>query len=131
MISATYAQFFCYFTYHVHKYTSFRCYTQCAPIQLQGYIRGWLIRRRWKRVIQDYLASPQASLMRKRNQVREQLELHSCDTHYVALHQSRYSLALACSAHLEVCGFRRRLRESVDCADRGVQKTVRDWSPFS
>ena len=40
-------------------------------LQLQCHIRGWLIRRRWKRVVDAYMTSPHAGLMRKRNQVRE------------------------------------------------------------
>ena len=37
--------------------------------QLQGYVRGWLIRRRWWNVVEQYLKSPSADLMKKRNQV--------------------------------------------------------------
>ena len=40
------------------------------PPQLQGYIRGWLIRRRWKKVVRQYLDSPSAATVKKRNQVR-------------------------------------------------------------
>lgn len=37
--------------------------------QVQSFLRGWLCRRKWKTVIQDYIRSPHADSMRKRNQV--------------------------------------------------------------
>lgn len=36
---------------------------------MQSFLRGWLCRRKWKTVIQDYIRSPHADSMRKRNQV--------------------------------------------------------------
>ncbi|XP_012590339.1 PREDICTED: ras-specific guanine nucleotide-releasing factor 1-like [Condylura cristata] len=36
---------------------------------VQSFLRGWLCRRKWKSVIQDYIRSPHADSMRKRNQV--------------------------------------------------------------
>lgn len=36
---------------------------------LQGYIRGWLIRRRWKKLVRQYMESPLTALLKKRNQL--------------------------------------------------------------
>uniref|UniRef100_A0A8C3VB99 Ras protein specific guanine nucleotide releasing factor 1 n=1 Tax=Catharus ustulatus TaxID=91951 RepID=A0A8C3VB99_CATUS len=36
---------------------------------VQSFLRGWLCRRKWKTIIQDYIRSPHADSMRKRNQV--------------------------------------------------------------
>lgn len=35
--------------------------------KVQSLCRGWLYRRRWKRIVKDYIESPQAANMRKRN----------------------------------------------------------------
>ncbi|KAF1377883.1 hypothetical protein PFLUV_G00205360 [Perca fluviatilis] len=32
-------------------------------------MRGWLCRRKWKIIVQDYISSPHAESMRKRNQI--------------------------------------------------------------
>ncbi|XP_054997612.1 ras-specific guanine nucleotide-releasing factor 1 isoform X2 [Sorex araneus] len=37
--------------------------------KVQSFLRGWLCRRKWKSIIQDYIRSPHADSMRKRNQV--------------------------------------------------------------
>nr|XP_036869426.1 ras-specific guanine nucleotide-releasing factor 1 isoform X5 [Manis javanica] len=37
--------------------------------KVQSFLRGWLCRRKWKSIIQDYVRSPHADSMRKRNQV--------------------------------------------------------------
>ncbi|XP_032692757.1 ras-specific guanine nucleotide-releasing factor 1 isoform X1 [Lontra canadensis] len=37
--------------------------------KVQSFLRGWLCRRKWKTVIQDYVRSPHADSMRKRNQL--------------------------------------------------------------
>ncbi|KAK1327755.1 hypothetical protein QTO34_012662 [Cnephaeus nilssonii] len=37
--------------------------------KVQSFLRGWLCRRKWKTVIQDYIRSPHADSMRKRNQL--------------------------------------------------------------
>ncbi|XP_029337833.1 ras-specific guanine nucleotide-releasing factor 1-like [Mus caroli] len=37
--------------------------------EVQSFLRGWLCRRKWKNIIQDYIRSPHADSMRKRNQV--------------------------------------------------------------
>ncbi|XP_011372709.1 ras-specific guanine nucleotide-releasing factor 1 [Pteropus vampyrus] len=37
--------------------------------EVQSFLRGWLCRRKWKTIIQDYIRSPHADSMRKRNQV--------------------------------------------------------------
>uniref|UniRef100_A0A6Q2WSX5 Ras protein specific guanine nucleotide releasing factor 1 n=1 Tax=Esox lucius TaxID=8010 RepID=A0A6Q2WSX5_ESOLU len=36
---------------------------------VQSFLRGWICRRKWKSIIQDYIRSPHAESMRKRNQV--------------------------------------------------------------
>lgn len=43
----------------------------CVPLnrQVQSFLRGWICRRKWKTIIQDYIRSPHAESMRKRNQV--------------------------------------------------------------
>uniref|UniRef100_A0A674GSM8 Ras protein specific guanine nucleotide releasing factor 1 n=1 Tax=Taeniopygia guttata TaxID=59729 RepID=A0A674GSM8_TAEGU len=43
--------------------------------KVQSFLRGWLCRRKWKTIIQDYIRSPHADSMRKRNQVYVQ-QLH-------------------------------------------------------
>uniref|UniRef100_A0A670KIH9 Ras protein specific guanine nucleotide releasing factor 1 n=1 Tax=Podarcis muralis TaxID=64176 RepID=A0A670KIH9_PODMU len=40
-----------------------------ARKNVQSFLRGWLCRRKWKTIIQDYIRSPHADSMRKRNQV--------------------------------------------------------------
>ncbi|NWY67380.1 RGRF1 factor, partial [Erithacus rubecula] len=50
------------------------CGSPCPPQvslspQVQSFLRGWLCRRKWKTIIQDYIRSPHADSMRKRNQV--------------------------------------------------------------
>ncbi|KAM9481619.1 ras-specific guanine nucleotide-releasing factor 1 isoform 2-T2 [Clarias gariepinus] len=37
--------------------------------KVQSFLRGWMCRRKWKNIIQDYIRSPHAESMRKRNQV--------------------------------------------------------------
>ncbi|XP_016345114.1 ras-specific guanine nucleotide-releasing factor 1-like [Sinocyclocheilus anshuiensis] len=37
--------------------------------EVQSFLRGWMCRRKWKTIIQDYIRSPHAESMRKRNQV--------------------------------------------------------------
>uniref|UniRef100_A0A8C5NHW9 Ras-specific guanine nucleotide-releasing factor 1-like n=1 Tax=Gouania willdenowi TaxID=441366 RepID=A0A8C5NHW9_GOUWI len=37
--------------------------------KVQSFLRGWICRRKWKTIIQDYIRSPHAESMRKRNQV--------------------------------------------------------------
>ncbi|XP_024155127.1 ras-specific guanine nucleotide-releasing factor 2 isoform X3 [Oryzias melastigma] len=36
---------------------------------VQSFMRGWLCRRKWKIIVQDYICSPHAESMRKRNQI--------------------------------------------------------------
>uniref|UniRef100_A0A7N8XXM4 Ras protein-specific guanine nucleotide-releasing factor 2b n=1 Tax=Mastacembelus armatus TaxID=205130 RepID=A0A7N8XXM4_9TELE len=38
-------------------------------VSVQGFMRGWLCRRKWKIIVQDYICSPHAESMRKRNQI--------------------------------------------------------------
>ncbi|CAG02359.1 unnamed protein product, partial [Tetraodon nigroviridis] len=42
---------------------------QVGVAQVQSFLRGWICRRKWKTIIQDYIRSPHAESMRKRNQV--------------------------------------------------------------
>uniref|UniRef100_A0A673XBU8 Ras protein specific guanine nucleotide releasing factor 2 n=1 Tax=Salmo trutta TaxID=8032 RepID=A0A673XBU8_SALTR len=37
--------------------------------KVQSFMRGWLCRRKWKLIVQDYICSPHAESMRKRNQI--------------------------------------------------------------
>ena len=37
--------------------------------KVQSLCRGWLYRRRWKRIVKDYIESPQALNLRKRNRI--------------------------------------------------------------
>uniref|UniRef100_S4S047 Ras protein specific guanine nucleotide releasing factor 1 n=1 Tax=Petromyzon marinus TaxID=7757 RepID=S4S047_PETMA len=37
--------------------------------KVQSFLRGWLCRRKWKAIVQDYIRSPQAESRRKRNQL--------------------------------------------------------------
>ncbi|XP_069556789.1 ras-specific guanine nucleotide-releasing factor 2 isoform X2 [Brachyistius frenatus] len=37
--------------------------------KVQSFMRGWLCRRKWKIIVQDYISSPHAESMRKRNQI--------------------------------------------------------------
>ncbi|XP_055481496.1 ras-specific guanine nucleotide-releasing factor 2 isoform X3 [Psammomys obesus] len=37
--------------------------------KVQSFMRGWLCRRKWKSIVQDYICSPHAESMRKRNQI--------------------------------------------------------------
>lgn len=36
---------------------------------MQSFFRGWLCRRRWKQIVEEYIKSPHAESMRKRNQL--------------------------------------------------------------
>lgn len=40
-----------------------------VSLQVQSFMRGWLCRRKWKIIVQDYICSPHAESMRKRNQI--------------------------------------------------------------
>ena len=35
--------------------------------KVQSFFRGWLCRRRWKQIVEEYIHSPHAESMRKRN----------------------------------------------------------------
>ncbi|KAF3849216.1 hypothetical protein F7725_015713 [Dissostichus mawsoni] len=37
--------------------------------KIKSFMRGWLCRRKWKIIVQDYISSPHAESMRKRNQI--------------------------------------------------------------
>ncbi|VDM31598.1 unnamed protein product [Hydatigera taeniaeformis] len=37
--------------------------------KVQSFLRGWLCRRRWKHIVEEYLLSPHAESMRKRNSI--------------------------------------------------------------
>jgi hypothetical protein len=36
---------------------------------IQSYVKGWLIRKKWKRVVNDYLKTPSADMIRMRNKL--------------------------------------------------------------
>lgn len=55
-----------------------------VPIQVQSFMRGWLCRRKWKIIVQDYICSPHAESMRKRNQIV--FNMVEAETEYVNLH---------------------------------------------
>ena len=38
-------------------------------IQLQGYIRGYLLRKKFRKLVHDYINSPHANSKKERNQV--------------------------------------------------------------
>lgn len=38
--------------------------------KVQSFFRGWLCRRRWKQIVEQYIKSPHAESMRKRNRYR-------------------------------------------------------------
>lgn len=57
--------------------------------KVQSFFRGWLCRRRWKQIVEEYIKSPHAESMRKRNSLvfsmveaeeeyLEQLEVNFC-----------------------------------------------------
>ncbi|XP_013403416.1 ras-specific guanine nucleotide-releasing factor 1 [Lingula anatina] len=37
--------------------------------KVQSFFRGWLCRRRWKQIVEEYIRSPHAEMMRKRNSI--------------------------------------------------------------
>ncbi len=41
-----------------------------VPFQVQSFFRGWLCRRRWKQIVDEYIRSDHAESMRKRNRYR-------------------------------------------------------------
>ncbi|XP_071844358.1 ras-specific guanine nucleotide-releasing factor 2-like [Apostichopus japonicus] len=49
--------------------------------RVQSFIRGWLCRRRWKSIVQDYIRSPHAESMRKRNHIV--FGMVECEREYV------------------------------------------------
>ncbi|XP_066274994.1 ras-specific guanine nucleotide-releasing factor 1-like isoform X2 [Branchiostoma lanceolatum] len=49
--------------------------------KVQSFLRGWLCRRRWKSIVQDYIRSPHAESMRKRNQIV--FTMVECEEEYV------------------------------------------------
>lgn len=49
--------------------------------KVQGFFRGWLCRRRWKQIVQEYIKSPHAESMRKRNNLV--FRLVECEEEYV------------------------------------------------
>jgi len=38
--------------------------------KVQSFFRGWLCRRRWKQIVEQYIKSPHAESMRKRNRYK-------------------------------------------------------------
>ena len=58
-----------------HWLGSVGCLHDCQVLpfmQLQGYVHGWLIRRKWRKIVKQYINSPMADLGKKRNQVWEE-----------------------------------------------------------
>ncbi|XP_077988793.1 ras-specific guanine nucleotide-releasing factor 2-like [Glandiceps talaboti] len=49
--------------------------------KVQSFIRGWLCRRRWRAIVQDYIRSPHAESMRKRNSIV--FGMVECEKEYV------------------------------------------------
>jgi len=49
--------------------------------KVQGFFRGWLCRRRWKQIVHDYIKSPHAESMRKRNNLV--FRMVECEEEYV------------------------------------------------
>ena len=45
--------------------------------KVQGFFRGWLCRHRWKVIVEEYIKSPHAESMRKRNRSVETLSFSS------------------------------------------------------
>ncbi|KAI1235296.1 hypothetical protein IHE44_0002939 [Lamprotornis superbus] len=58
--------------------------------KVQSFLRGWLCRRKWKTIIQDYIRSPHADSMRKRNQVVFSMLEAEADETIMFLHQIFY-----------------------------------------
>ena len=67
--------------------------------KVQSFFRGWLCRRRWKQIVEEYIKSPHAESMRKRNSLvfsmveaeeeyLEQLEVNElsggCDVNFIS-----------------------------------------------
>ncbi|XP_063752470.1 ras-specific guanine nucleotide-releasing factor 2 isoform X4 [Eleginops maclovinus] len=53
--------------YHVHQENEDPDIKKIKKVQ--SFMRGWLCRRKWKIIVQDYICSPHAESMRKRNQI--------------------------------------------------------------
>ncbi|KAM4616145.1 ras-specific guanine nucleotide-releasing factor 2 [Polymixia lowei] len=53
--------------YHVHQEDEDPDIKKIKKVQ--SFMRGWLCRRKWKIIVQDYICSPHAESMRKRNQI--------------------------------------------------------------
>ena len=49
--------------------------------KVQSFFRGWLCRRRWKQIVQEYIKSPHAESMRKRNNLV--FKMVECEEEYV------------------------------------------------
>ncbi|KAK6322663.1 hypothetical protein J4Q44_G00074550 [Coregonus suidteri] len=49
--------------------------------KVQSFMRGWLCRRKWKIIVQDYICSPHAENMRKRNHIV--FDMVEAETEYV------------------------------------------------
>uniref|UniRef100_A0A8C7R489 Ras-specific guanine nucleotide-releasing factor 2 n=1 Tax=Oncorhynchus mykiss TaxID=8022 RepID=A0A8C7R489_ONCMY len=58
---------------HTHTYIQWGEQEEDPDIKkikkVQSFMRGWLCRRKWKIIVQDYICSPQAENMRKRNHI--------------------------------------------------------------
>jgi len=49
--------------------------------KVQSFFRGWLCRRRWKQIVEEYIRSPHAEAMRKRN--RFDIRIHIKNIHII------------------------------------------------
>lgn len=65
-----------------------------AP-QVQSFMRGWLCRRKWKIIVQDYICSPHAESMRKRNQIV--FNMVEAETEYAQGEWLVWSAVLCCA----------------------------------
>ena len=53
----------------------------CYIFQVQSFFRGWLCRRRWKQIVDEYIRSEHAESMRKRNSIV--FGMVECEEEYV------------------------------------------------
>ena len=61
-------------------------------LQVQSFFRGWLCRRRWKQIVEEYIRSDHAESMRKRNSIV--FGMVECEEEYVRQLSALVSLFL-------------------------------------
>lgn len=63
----------------------FRLFPSCTlpyyTVKVQSFFRGWLCRRRWKQIVEEYIRSDHAESMRRRNSIV--FGLVECEDEYV------------------------------------------------